>query len=75
MRRHPKNHALRLKAHRKYREREVELNHCPYCQNERIGKSPRRKGGPTMFHCKRCGYMATLDQMNDMHRLLGHIAA
>lgn len=65
----------RLTPQRRYEQREVVLEHCPYCQNDRIGKTPRRKGGPSMFHCRKCGYMTNIDLMYDMYRLLGQVPA
>ena len=65
----------RLTQYASYEERGTVLEQCPYCQNDQISMTPRRKGGPSMFHCKRCGYMASIDQIFGMHRLLGHVAS
>ncbi len=66
---------IKLSSGRRFDARGVTLETCPYCENVRIAKTPRRKGGPSMFHCRKCGFMANIDQMLDMHRLLGHVAA
>lgn len=71
----PHQWPVRLTPYSTYEERGIALERCPNCHNDRIGKTPRRKGGPSMFRCRKCGYIANVDQVNDMHRLLGQTAA
>lgn len=72
---HTTHRAVRLTPYPVYGPAETNLERCPNCHNERIGRTPRRKGGPSMFRCRRCGYIASVDQVLDMLRLLGHTAA
>lgn len=53
----------------------VTLDTCPNCDNHRIKKWARRKGGPSMFHCSRCGFVANIDHVLNAHWMLGHRVA
>lgn len=75
MRQHKPHNPVRLTPYPKYDVTDDALERCPNCHNERIGKTPRRKGGPSMFRCRKCSYIASVDQIDGMHRLLGHTAA
>ena len=66
---------LRMTPQPTYDETQVALDQCPNCGNERITKTPRRKSGPSMFHCRKCSYMTSIDQLFDMYRLLGQVPA
>lgn len=70
-----RNSRVRLTPQRTYQELEVTLDHCPNCHNERISRTPRRKSGPSMFHCRKCSYMTSIDQVYDMYRMLGQVPA
>lgn len=72
---HKRHDLPRLRAVRKFDERGTTLEECPNCHHDRIGKTPRGKGGPSVFHCRKCGFVVSIDQIYDMHRLLGHVAA
>jgi hypothetical protein len=72
---HSQLRPIRLTPFPAYEERSIALEKCPNCHNERIGKTPRRKSGPAMFHCRRCGYLTSIDLVNFVHHLLGHEAA
>jgi len=65
---------VRLTSYPRYQERGIGLDHCPWCSNAQITRTPRRNSGPTLFHCKRCGFIANHDEIYDAHRLLGHVA-
>ncbi|MDA0232614.1 MAG: hypothetical protein O3B04_04535 [Chloroflexi bacterium] len=72
---HKPHNPVKLTPYASYDERGIALERCPNCQNEKISKTPRRKGGPTMYHCRRCGYLTNIDLVFDTHRLLCHRAA
>ena len=74
MRRYSLVSHVKLTPYSSYEEHAVGLESCPWCQNTRISKTPRRKGGPAMFHCKKCGYLTNVDLVNDVHRMLGQQA-
>jgi predicted RNA-binding Zn-ribbon protein involved in translation (DUF1610 family) len=66
---------VKLPRYATYEEHGAGLDRCPNCHNTRIGKTPRRKAGPAMFHCRKCGFLANLDQINHMHWMLGQRGA
>lgn len=70
-----KHGKVRLTPYSTFEERVVGLDRCPYCHNERLNKTPRRKSGPAMFHCRKCSYVASFDEVYGMHRLLGQTPA
>ena len=65
---------VKLTQYAPYPEREVEMTTCPWCKNARVSKSPRRKGGPAMFQCKKCGYIVSNDMITHAHWMLGQRA-
>ena len=72
---HTPHNPVKLSPYASYEERGIALERCPNCHNDHIGKTPRRKSGPAMFRCRKCGYLTNIDLVFDMHRLLGHQAA
>lgn len=62
---------VKLTPYSSYEEHGVGIDSCPSCENPHVGKSPRRKAGPAMFHCKKCGFIANIDDVNQMHWMLG----
>ena len=70
-----KRRTIKLTPYPTYAEREVTLEECPNCSNTRMSKTPRRKSGPGMFHCRRCGYLTNIDLVNHTHWMLGHVPA
>ncbi len=72
---HKPNGKTSLTPQPPYLERDVELERCPNCHDDKIKKTPRRKAGPAMFHCRKCGYLTNIDLVYDMYRLLGRVPA
>ena len=68
-------HQATLTPYATYVERGAGLERCPNCHNERIARTPRRKSGPAMFHCRRCGYLASIDTVNQVRHWLGQTPA
>ena len=75
MSQHKQHNPVDLTPYSTYEEHGIALERCPNCHNDRIGKTPRRKGGPTMFHCRRCGYLTSIDLVNNVRGQLGQTAA
>ena len=48
------------------------IDHCPACQDEEISKTPRRS--PALFHCRKCGFMANIDDLHGVRWMLGQRA-
>jgi predicted RNA-binding Zn-ribbon protein involved in translation (DUF1610 family) len=64
---------VKLTQYSSYDQHATILERCPACHNEKIVQTPRR--GPAMFHCRKCGFVANLDDINNMHWLLGQRAS
>ena len=69
------NQRTRLTRYPQYDQRSADIDHCPYCHNDKITRTPRRKAGPALFSCRNCGFLANVDDILDAHELLGHRAA
>ena len=70
-----RNRPVKLTPYPSFAEREASIDVCPNCDNPRVSKSPRRKGGPSSFYCKKCGFVASVDQLFNTHWMLGHRTA
>ena len=63
---------VKLSQYATYDQDSDALERCPSCHNERLSKTPRR--GPALFHCRRCGFIANMDDVHEMRRMLGQRA-
>lgn len=66
---------VKLTPYATYVESEETIDQCPWCESDRIAKSPRRKGGASLFHCKRCGFITDVDDLAHMRWMLGQRAS
>ncbi len=69
-----RNKPVKLTHYARFEEREVTVDECPNCRHTRVSKSPRRKGGPSLFSCGKCGFIVNINDLFGAHWMLGHEA-